>query len=361
MTSTVDPPTTTKTGWFSKVLRFLWVSVRVFFQFLLVAWSTLALYYSNLPWPWARLVLAVAMCLFGVWALWVTRRPRMRWVYAGTYLAVVAWFISIPPSHDRPWRAEVAVMPRIKIDGDRVLITGFRDFEYRSRNDFTVRYLEREVSLADMTSLDMYISYWAVGPVGHTFLSFNFENAPPVCISIETRPEEGEGFDPIASMFKQFELIYVVGDERDLVRSRTNYRNEEVFLFPLKMEAEAARRLFLVYAERINELADNPEWYHLLKNNCSINIWRYKNIAGREGSFDIRHLLNGWVDRYFYENGLIDRSLPFLQLRERSHINPVAQATDGNMNALEFSRRIREFIPGMLRRSPSTPADTRMK
>jgi hypothetical protein len=348
MISTVDAPTKTMAWWFLKVLRGLWVSIRVFLQFLLVAWSTLAVYYSNLPWPWLRLVLAIAMGLFGVWALWVTRRPRARWVYAGTYLALVAWFISIPPSHDRPWRAEVAVMPRIKIDGDRAFITGYRDFEFRSRTDFTPRYLEREVALSQLTSLDMYISYWAVGPVGHTFLSFNFENAPPVCISIETRPEEGEGFDPIASMFKQFELIYVVGDERDLVRSRTNYRNEEVFLYPLKMEPEAVRQLFLVYAERINELADHPEWYHLLKNNCSINIWRYKNIAGREGSFDIRHLLNGWVDRYFYENGLIDTSLPFAQLRERAHINQVARKTDGNMNALEFSKRIREFFTGAI-------------
>ena len=63
-------------------------------------------------------------------------------------------------------------------------------------------------------------------PVSHTFLSFIFDNAPPVSISIETRPEVGEGFDPLASLFKQFELIYVVGDERDIVRVRTNYRDE---------------------------------------------------------------------------------------------------------------------------------------
>src|SRR5262249_39756427 len=156
-----------------------------------------------------------------------------------------------------------------------VLLTGFRNFDYRTRYNFTERWEEREVSLAHLTSLDFYISYWSVGPVGHTFVSFNFDNALPVCISIETKPEKGEGFAPVGSMFKHFELIYVVGDERALVRVRTNYRNEEVYLSHIRISPEAARRLFLVYLDRINELADRPEFYHLLKNSCTINIVRY--------------------------------------------------------------------------------------
>jgi hypothetical protein len=270
----------------------------------------------------------------------------MRWVSAGTFLVVLIWFVSIPSSHDRPWRREVAIMPRAIIDGDRVRLSSVRNFDYRSRDDFTEHYEEREVSLSHLTSVDLYISYWVEGPVGHTFLSFNFDNAAPVCISIETRPEEGEGFAPVASLFKQFELIYVVGDERDLVRSRTNYRNEDVFLYRLKTQPEAARQLFLVYLERINHLADHPEWYHLLKNSCGINIFRYKNASGREGPFDIRHLVNGWADRYLYEAGMVDTSMTFEELRRRSNINEVAQATDGDLDALEFSSRIRASLPG---------------
>ena len=133
------------------------------------------------------------------------------------FLGVVVWWISISPSHDRNWRPEVAVMPRAVIDGDRVHIAGVRNFDYRGRDDFTVRYDEREVQLSHLTALDFYVSYWSEGPVGHTFLSFVFDNVPPLSISIETRPEVGEGFDPIASLYKQFELIYVVGEERDLV------------------------------------------------------------------------------------------------------------------------------------------------
>ena len=143
----------------------------------------------------------------------------------------------------------------------------------------------------------------AGSPVAHTFVSFGFDNAPPVSISIETRPEIGEGFDPLPSLFKQFELIYVVGDERDLVRVRTDYRNEDVFLYRLRTSPEVARRLFLVYLDRINELADRPEFYHLFSNSCTINIVRYANLAGRVGRLDIRHILNGWSDRYLYDAG----------------------------------------------------------
>lgn len=313
---------------------------------LLIAWATLAIYYSNLPWAGARVGLAVAFAAFAVWALWLSRQRRMVVVLAALYLGVVAWWLAIPPSHDRPWRPEVAVMPRAVVDGDRVRFTGVRDFDYSSRNDFTVRYREREVSLSHLTGLDFYVSYWREGLVGHTFLSFLFDNAPPISISIETRPEVGEGFNPIASLFKQFELIYVVGEERDVVGVRTDHRGENVYLYRLNTSPEDARRLFLIYLQRINELADRPEFYHLLSNSCTINIIRYANAAGREGRFNVRHFLNGLIDSYLYHSGRVDTTLPFEELRRRSLINEAAQAADG---APDFSDRIRASLPTVAR------------
>ena len=282
--------------------------------------------------------------------LWLSRDRRAFVVFVVLFLGVVAWFISISPSHDRPWRPEVAVMPRATIDGDRVHITGVRNFEYRSVNDFTVRHEEREVQLSHLTALDFFVSYWSKGLigglVGHTFLSFIFDNAPPLSISIETRPEVGEGFNPLASLFKQFELIYVVGDERDVVRVRTNFRKETVYLYRLNASPDDARRLFMVYLERINELADRPEFYHLLSNSCTINIIRYANAAGRAGRFDIRHLLNGMIDGYLYHSGRVDTTLPFDELRRRSRINEATQAAD---DAPDFSERIRASLPTISR------------
>jgi uncharacterized protein DUF4105 len=323
-------------------LRWLMRGILFLCQVLLVAWATLAIYYSNLPWAGLRLGLAAAFAAFAIWALWLSRQRRMSVAFIVLSLGVVVWWISISPSHDRPWRPEVAVMPRAVIDGDRVRITGVRNFDYRSRNDFTVRYEEREVLLSHLKGLDFYVSYFSEGPVAHTFLSFIFDNAPPLSISIETRPEVGEGFAPVASLFKQFELIYVVGDERDLVGVRTNHRREAVYLYRLNTSADDARRLLLIYLTRINELADRPEFYHLLTNSCTINIIRYANAAGRAGRFDVRHLLNGLIDSYLYHSGRVDTTLPFDELRRRSQINEAAQAADG---ASDFPERIRAALP----------------
>ena len=330
----------------SKVLNWPIRGIWLLFQALLIAWATLAIYYSNLPSGGLRVALATSFAVLAIRLLWFSRDRRAFLVFIGLFLGVVAWWLSISPSHDRRWRPEVAVMPRATIDGDRVRITGVRNFEYRTLNDFTVRYEEREVQLSHLTGLDFFVSYWSEGLVGHTFLSFIFDNAQALSISIQTRPEVGEGFNPVGSLFKQFELIYVVGDERDLVRVRTNYRNETVYLYRLNSSPDNVRRLFTVYLERINELADRPEFYHLLSNSCTINIIRYANAAGRAGRFDIRHVFNGLIDNYLYYSGRMNTTLPFDELRRRSQINETARAAD---DAPDFSERIRASLPTIAR------------
>ena len=322
-----------------RIGRSVLAATRALILVVLVGWATLAIYYSNLPWSW---VPAAAFLGFSVCALWLTKRSHMSWAFARLFVAVAVSWTFIEPSHDRPWRPDVAVMPRAIIDGDRVRFTGFRNFEYRSRDDFTARYEEREVQLSHLTGVDFFISYWKIGPVAHTFVSFIFDNAPPVNISIEIRPEVGESFDLLASLFKQFELIYVVGDERDIVRVRTNYRDEDVLLYRIDVAPADARRLFEVYLQRINQLADQPEFYHLLSNSCTINIIRYANAAGRVGGYDIRHSLNGLIDGYLYASGGIKSTLPFDELRQRSWINNAAQ---GAGNTEDFSQRIRASLP----------------
>jgi hypothetical protein len=335
-------------NWLRRFLRLGWLVAIIGFlaRALPLGWATLVIYYSNLPWAGVRLGLAVIFAAFMIWALWFSRLRGMPMVAIALFLCVVAWSISIRPSHDRNWRPEVAVMPRAVIEGDRVHLTGVRNFDYRTRNDFTVRYEERDVELSHLIAIDFYVSYFTEGPVGHTFLSFIFDNAPPLSISIETRPEVGEGFAPVASLFKQFELIYVVGDERDLVRVRTNYRGEPVYLYRLNTSADDARRLLMVYLARINELADHPEFYHLLTNSCTINIVRYANAVGRSGRLNFRHILNGLIDGYLYYSGRMNTTLPFDELRRRSLINETAQAADG---AADFSERIRASLPTISR------------
>lgn len=242
-------------------------------------------------------------------------------------------------------------MPRAFVDGDRVHLTGVRDFDYRTVDDFVVHYEARDIRLSHVTGIDFYVSYWSKGfvgrLVGHTFLSFDFDDAPPLCISIEVRPVVGQGYDPVASLCKQYALIYVVGDEGDLVRVRTNYRGEAVYLHHLNRSARNAQRLLRIYLTRINELADHPEFYNLLSNNCTLNIIRHANAAGREGGFDIRHLVNGLIDTYLYSSGRLDTTLSLAKVRLLSLITAVAQAADDKP---DFSQRVRASLPTIIRR-----------
>ena len=333
-------PLPARASWSSRARRWLLAGTWGVCRLVLVSWASLALYYST------ALGLGAAgagggFATFSVWALWLT--PNRAGCGGGAVPPRAAVVSLDPPVVRSAVAARGGGLPRAIIDGERVRFTGFRNFDYRSTDDFTVRWEEREVSLAHLTSVDLFISYWSVGPVGHTFVSFSFDNAPPVCISIETKPELGEGFAPVASLFKQFELIYVVGDERDLVRVRTNHRNEEVFLYRIKTPPEAARRLFLVYLERINELAERPEFYHLLKNSCTINIVRYANAAGREGALGLPASPQRLGRSLPLPRRLGGHSLPFDELRQRSRINDAVRAAG---NAPDFSPRIRAAAAG---------------
>lgn len=322
--------------------RWLLTALRYAVEGTLIAWATLAIYYLPIRSSRRRVSLAAAFAIFAVWALWLIREPIPLILLGAAYLVVLACWLSVRPSNDRPWRPEFGVTPRALIEGDRVRIVGVRNFQYRSVTDFTVKYEERVVSLAHLTGIDFYVSYWMPGPVGHTFLSFVFDDAPPLTISIEARQEIGEGYAPVGSLFKQFELIYVVGDERDVVRVRTNYRGEKVYLYHLNIPRVSAKRLFLIYLQRLNSLAARPEFYHLLSNSCTINIVRYARAVGHRGSFNIRHYLNGLFDSYLYTAGRLDTSLPFEELRAQSCINTAARDADDDD---DFSQRIRAALP----------------
>lgn len=308
----------------------------------MLLWCALAIWFMPPPWVWLRALLAILFAAFGVWALWAARTPRRVAAFVAVFGVVALVWSLIRPTHEREWRTDVAVMPTVVVDGDRLRFHHVRDFRYRTQHDFAPRYKEREVRLSQLIGADLFISYWTPGPIGHTFLSFEFADADPISISIEARPESHEGYAPVASLFKQFELIYVVGEERDLVGVRTNHRLEDVYMYRIAMTPQTARELLAVYVERINELAERAEFYHLLSNNCTLNIIRYAARIGAPVRFNVRHYLNGLIDGYLYQAGRLDSTLPFDELRRRAHINEPAQAADGRG---DFPQLIRAHLP----------------
>ncbi len=313
----------------------------------MAGWGPLAIFYSNLP-ASLRPVAAVLFAL-GSLAVLILVRPRRRAlaIFLGSFSLLLVWWLCIPPSNNRNWQPDVATLAWADIRGDRVTIHNIRNCDYRTETDFTVRHYDRTFDLSKLKGVDAFLVYWGSPKIAHTMMSFDFEGEGSVCFSIETRKEKGEDYSTIKGFFRQYEIIYVVADERDLVRLRTNYREkgkgEDVYLYRLKASPEVARKVFLSYLRKVNRLKERPEWYNALTENCTTSIRQHTMPYNPNARLDWRMIVNGYIDEMLYENNDIDTSLPFADLKKRSYINPRAQAADKDP---AFSQLIRVGLPG---------------
>jgi hypothetical protein len=308
-------------------------------------WGVLALLYLDHAPPALRNGLALGFAAASLLALVGLVRKRWRGRAVGGFFAMfalllVCWF-NLKPSNDRVWLADNAVLAYATFEGDRVTLHNIRNFDYRSETDYTPAYYDRTFNLSELDSADLAAVYWMGPAIAHVFVSFGFADGHHVAISIEARKEQGEGYSTVQGFFRQYELYYAVGDERDIVRLRTNYRHdppEEVYLFRVPSNAENRKRFFLDYLREINALKEHAEWYNSLTTNCTSNIWLHSRIIPGHLPYSWKILLSGYVPEYLYEHGKLDMSLPFEELQRRSHVNDRAHAAD---QAADFSQRIR--------------------
>ncbi len=309
---------------------------------LVTLWAVAALYFDVRIW-WLQLPLAVIYGL-GMLAVWIwVRRPWKAVVTGAGFVVVLTWWFSLQPSNNGNWQPDVAVLPYADINGNQVTLHNIRNCDYRTETDYTVRHYDRTFYLDQLRTVDLYLVTWGSPDIAHTMVSFGFTNGDYVCFSIETRKEKGEEYSALKGFFRQFELTYVIGDERDLVRLRTNYRQgEEVYLYRLHATPEQGRKLFLDYLRRANELREHAEWYNALTDNCTTAI-RTQRAAADRAPWDWRMLLNGHLDELLYERGMIVTNLPFAELKKLSNINARAKAAG---DAADFSQRIRDGLPG---------------
>ena len=308
----------------------------------ITGWETLAVFYSNLP-EGLRLPGAIVIALFSLWTL-VLVRPAGRSIlfFLCGFAIIVIWFLLIPPSNNRDWQTDVARLSWAEIDGDRVTVHDIRNFDYRSETDYTPAYYDKRFSLRQLESVDVVAVYWMGPAIAHVFLSFGFTGGDQLAISIEARKEKGEGYSTVKGFFRQYELYYVVADERDVIRLRTNYRHdppENVYVYRTHGLIEDGRRLFLSYMDKLNALKTTPEFYNSLTTNCTTNIWLNTRVNPDHLPFSWKILVSGHIPEYLYETGRLDNSLPFSELEKRAHVNARAHAADA---APDFSRRIRE-------------------
>ena len=324
-----------------KTLRWFGCALLILFIVIGFVWAFGALYYDG---P-SRLFAAAN--LFGILAAFVFVRPcwRKLGVYGIWFAVVLGWWLTLKPSAEGNWQADVAQIPWAEIDGDEVTLHNVRNFDYRTETDFTPRWETRKVRLSQLTGIDMFVNYWGSPWMAHPIVSFRFADSAPVCFSIETRKRDGQSYSALGGLYRQYNLTYIAADERDVVRVRTNYRKgEDAYLYRTTTGLAQTRARFLEYIGSINQLRDTPRWYNAVATNCTTGIRSQHPAAGRM-PWDWRLLVNGKADELMYERKTIETGgLPFVELKRRALINSAARAAN---NAPDFSTRIREGRTGM--------------
>jgi Domain of unknown function (DUF4105) len=257
------------------------------------------------------------------------------------FFSVFAWWLTLKPSNEGNWKADVERTAWAEMDGDRVTIHNLRNCEYRTEIEYANCWSDRTVYLSQIRAADLFLTNWGIPFASHPIVSFQFGDSEHIAFSIEARYKAGQSYSTILGLFRQYELIFIAADERDVIRLRTNYRkDEEVYLYRGQAQPEVARAMFLTYVTYLNKLKDHPEWYNQLTRNCTTTIQR-PLAAGTNTHqpWNYQYLLNGTLDKLLYERGrLVTGGLPFPELKRREHINAAAQAANTSAN---FSAMVR--------------------
>ena len=323
-----------------KLLRFISCTLAWIAAALCAAWAFGALYF-DFPKAGAFAAILFVIALLAIFIFFRGKLLKLGIVF-GACAVVAAWWLTLKPSNDRAWQPDVAQTAWAEINGDEITIHNVRNCDYRTATDFTPHWETRTVRLSQITGIDLAINYWGSPWIAHPIVSFQFADALPLCFSIETRKTIGQQYSTLEGFYRQYTLIYIVADERDCIRLRTNYRREDVYLYHTLASPDQARERFREYINTLNALHEKPRWYNAVTSNCTTSI-RAQRAVKLRAPWDWRILLNGKADEMLYQDHAIATGgLSFTELKQRSLINERARAADQNP---DFSRIIREGLP----------------
>ena len=311
---------------------------------LLWLWCSVAIYFMGLP---GEKLPVIAASLFAfnlpLLVIFMPNKKYATFVAIGLCIIVIMVWSQIKPSHDRNWIPSVARLPSATIEDNQVHIANIRNFDYHTENDFTVRYYDRTYVLNTLKSVDYILSYWDGNKaVAHTILSFGFEHGDYLAVSVETRLEKDEVQSGLGGLFKQYELIYVLADENDVLRLRTNFRKEDVYLYPTTLDKKTVRKLFDIVINSVNQIAEQPKFYNTVTENCLTSLTsKFRKQINPDAGFDYRRFANGFSDELLFDNGTIDSTLSFKEIKRSHYIN---QYVSGNESGIDYSRKIRPYL-----------------
>ena len=323
-----------------KLLRFILFASAWIAAVLCATWAVGALYFD---FPKAGPLVALVFLIALVASVILVRGKLLKLATLFVAFAVVdVWWFTLKPSNNRAWQPDVAQTAWAEINGDEVTIHNVRNCDYRTQTDFSCHWETRTVRLSQITGIDAAINYWGSPWIAHPIVSFQFSDGLPLCFSIETRKTIGQQYSTLEGFYRQYALIYVVADERDCIRLRTNYRREDVYLYHTLASPAQAQERFREYIKALNALHEKPRWYNAVTSNCTTSIRTQRAVKLRT-RWDWRILLNGKMDEMLYQDHAIATGgFSFAELKRRSLINERAQAADQNP---DFSRVIREGLP----------------
>lgn len=313
--------------------------------FLSGGWGAFALA-IRLPAPrLPRLVVAGMwmMACVVAWTAWMGWRAG--WALPGLAIAhalLLGWWVSIRPRNDRIWADDVACLLHGDVRGSHVVLHNVRDFAWRGDDDYDVRWERREYDLDRLRGVDAILSYWAGQAIAHAMLSFAFDDGSHVVFSVEIRRKRDEAFSEIGGFFRQFELVLIAAEERDIVRVRTNVRGEDAYVFPLRMTPDAMRSLFVSYVAAANDLHRAPRFYNTVTSNCTTLVYRMAKRIDGALPFDVRLLLTGYLPEYLHDAGALDGRFEVDTWRQLGRVTARAKATGPED---DFSAAIRRGIP----------------
>ncbi|HEY4529862.1 MAG TPA: DUF4105 domain-containing protein [Luteimonas sp.] len=332
----------------------IWRALRAALVVAVTAWGALALWFQ-LPGPWPLRALVIGgWCALGFVAILRPARLHRRApgvAFALAFIAMLGWWSTLTPSHQRVWADDVARLLEAEVDGSRLTLHNVRNFEWRSETDYTPRWETRSYDLDRLESADLFLSYWMGPQIAHTLVSFGFDDGRQLVFSLEIRKERHEGFSAIGGFFRKFEQVIIAADERDIVRTRSNVRGEEVYLYRLRMQPEQLRALLLGYIDSAAELRRAPRFYNTLVSNCTTIIFELARRIAPTLPLDYRLLLSGHFAEYVHDQGGLTPGYDFAELQALGHINaraldadalPTGDAPSG------FSRSIRRGVPGVV-------------
>lgn len=309
-------------------------------MFALWLWSSLALYFYGFDTPIKELLVITFMILVPI-ILFFLKKSYGIYIVFVLYLGVIGLWGQKQPSLDKNWQTSVAKLPHVDQDGSSITVYDIRDFDYQTQTEFTPHYYNKHFDIEQLNEVNYILSYWDGNlAVAHTMLSFGFISGEHLVVSLETRLAKNQPQSGLNGLFKQYEAIYILADEADILRLRTNYRKEQVFVYPMNLTPVVRKAVLMRIVERVNQLYQQPEFYNTLTHNCFTGLQsdlRSITNSSQRALFDYRWFLNGYSDEMLYGNGKVQTDLSFIEAKQFFHINQYAESSTKE----NFSRLIR--------------------